>query len=255
MQKRFASIASIVLVCVMVAGFAVAFSFDNRASGNQPESPDTPGVHILSEETVAVLAETTTFPFGDVGPHDWFYNSVVWAYRNEIMNGTSSTVFSPHSNMTRAMLVTVLWRYAGSPPAGNPAFIDVAANRWYSTAVAWANENDIVHGHNAFIFGVNEPVTREQMYTILYRYMIFAELTINLDDEPRILRFEDEEEISDWALDAMYLMYDAGIMFAQGTLDRSARPRVNAFRGEVAGAMYFFDLYSEPISVTMPGDS
>ena len=188
-------------------------------------------------------------PFNDVHPYEWFYNPVVWAYENQIMNGISATAFQPHADMTRAMLVTVLWRYAGMPDANEPAFDDVESGRWYSTAVAWANENGIVTGHSASIFGTNEPVNREQMYTILYRYMNFARLTIPVEDEERILQFADEDEISPWALDAMYLMNDAGIMFMYSTMDTHARPKNNAFRGEIAAALFFFDMRTEPLSI------
>jgi len=207
-------------------------------------------ISVLTLSFAAAVTPSPALPFHDVNTYDWFYNSVLWAYENQIMNGVSATMFHPQADMTRAMLVTVLWRYAGMPDADDPIFDDVDSGRWYSTAVAWANENGIVTGHSASIFGTNEPVNREQMYTILYRYMHFANLTIlPIEDEGRILQFADESEISDWALDAMYLMNDAGIMFMLGTTDTHARPKENAFRGEIAAAMFFFDMRTEPLSI------
>jgi len=203
----------------------------------------------LTLSFTAAVTEPFELPFDDVHSYDWFYNAVVWAYEYQIMNGVSATLFQPHIDMTRAMLVTVLWRYAGMPDAGESAFDDVDSGRWYSTAVAWAYENAIVTGHSASIFGTNEPVNREQMYTILYRYMHFANLTIPIEDEERILKFADENDISDWAVDAMYFMNDAGIMFMLSTMDISARPKDNAFRGEIAAAMFFFDMRTEPLSI------
>jgi len=201
-------------------------------------------------ETIVPLTPTATneIPFLDVSQEDWFFNPVAWAYENEIMNGISQTAFAPGANMTRAMLVTVLWRYAGRPEAGVSTFQDVRDGTWYTTAVAWAAENDIVLGYNEATFGVNDPITREQMYTILYRYMEFSELTIELDEEMRLVNFADEDDISDWAKDALFFMYDAGVMFRESTLDNYARPRETALRGEIAGAMFFFDMYSIPIA-------
>ena len=185
-------------------------------------------------------------PFEDVQEVDWFYNPIVWVFENEIMNGVSETAFAPNAGMTRAMLVTVLWRYAGMPEAGEGFFVDVESDTWYSAAVAWAAESKIVTGYTATTFGPRDLVTREQMYTILYRYMHFAGLTILLDDEMRLGQFADEDEISDWAKDALHFMFDAGVMFRLSTLDNYARPQEDAFRGEIAGAMYFFDRFAVP---------
>jgi len=207
--------------------------------------PQTSPISIkVMYEGIVPLPETVEgFPFEDVDADDWFYNPVVWVFENGIMNGISATEFAPNSTMTRAMLVTVLWRYAGSPEAGEVTFEDAAKDTWYSTAVAWAAENGIVTGYSDTTFGVNDYVNREQMYTILFRYMNFAEVEFELEEETRV-NFADEDEISEWATEAMELMYDAGVMFRLSTLDNNARPKENAFRGEIAGAMYFFDMYA-----------
>jgi len=183
-------------------------------------------------------------PFEDVHSYDWFYNPVVWVFQNGIMNGISDTNFAPNGEMTRAMLVTVLWRYADMPGANAVAFADVAGDTWYSEAIAWAATNGIVMGYDENTFGPNDFVNREQMYTILYRYMNFAGLTIILEDEMRLQQFADADNVSDWAKEAMYFMYDAGVMFRYSTLDVYARPQQNTSRGEIAGAMYFFDRFA-----------
>ena len=201
-------------------------------------------IKVLYEEIMPLTGGLVfdELPFKDVDPNDWFYNSVVWAYNNGIMNGVSDTEFAPNANMTRAMLVTVLWRYAGQPEAGESTFDDVESGTWYSEAVAWAAENGIVTGHNETTFGPRGQINREQMYTILYRYMNFAGLTIELEDEMRLPQFADEDEISDWAKDALHFMFDAGVMFREHDFDNYARPQEYAPRGEIAGAMYFFDM-------------
>jgi len=206
-------------------------------------------IMILYEVAVPLPEGLVAFPegfaFTDVKSSDWYYTPVVWAFTNEIMQGINATEFAPNGVMTRAMLVTVLWRYAGKPEAGDAGFADVAAGEWYSEAVAWAAENEIVLGYNEMTFGVEDQINREQMYTILYRYMNFAGLTIALDEEMRLPQFDDDEDISDWASEAVYFMFDAGIMFNEGSMGSSAKPQNDALRGEIAGAMYFFDMYAK----------
>ena len=202
---------------------------------------------------VTAFASSPELPFEDVQPHDWFYNPVVWAYNNGLMNGISNTEFAPNGYMTRAMLVTLLWRYDGMPNAGEAAFADVAADRWYSRAIAWAAENGIVTGYDETTFGVNDFITRQQMYTVLYRYMNFAGITIAVEDEMRLHQFADADDISGWAKDALHFMFDIGVMFRYHDFDFYARPREYALRGEIAGAIYFFSMrrteaeYSSPV--------
>jgi len=205
------------------------------------------------DDETSLFEPSAPLEFLDVSPDDWFYRPVAWVFENRIMNGISLTRFAPMNDMTRAMLVTILWRYAGEPDAGVSPFEDVSSGRWYSTAIAWAYENGIVNGLSPTIFGGNYFVNREQMYTILFRYMSFAELTVDFaENGGNLLRFADEDEISPWALDAMYFMFDAQIMFRHNSFDNYARPAVNAFRAEIAAAMFFFDMYSSPISIVIP---
>ena len=217
-------------------------------SDSLPQQTSPISIKVLYEEIMPFDNTPELFadriPFEDVQVYDWFYNSVVWAFENEIMSGISVTEFAPDAQMTRAMLVTVLWRYANRPNAGKATFNDVAADTWYSEAVAWAAENGIVMGYDSYTFGVNDYITREQMHTILYRYMNFAELTIMIDEEASVQRFADEDEISDWASDALRFMHNAGIVFMLSTTDRYIRPQDYAIRGEIAAAMYFFDMYA-----------
>ena len=178
--------------------------------------------------------------FNDVLPSDWFYNAVTWASENGIVNGVSETEFAPGRHMTRAMLVTVLWRYAGMPDSGEPTFADVASNRWYSEAIAWAAENEIVLGYNESTFGPNDFITREQMYTVLYRFMHFASITIQLNEELYLQQIADADDISRWAREALHFMFNANVMFRHDTSDLYARPQDNALRSEIVGALYIF---------------
>jgi len=201
-------------------------------------------VPLPADPPVTTAPPGGALPFGDVKHSDWYYDAVVWAYDIGIMAGISDTVFGPDRHMTRAMLVTILWRYSGEHKDGESAFTDVEPDTWYTDAVAWASFNEIVLGYSDTIFGVEDPVTREQMYTILYRYMDIVGLSINLDEEMRLKEFADGSQVSDWAKEALFFMYDAGVMFRESSMDNNARPQENALRGEIATAMYFFDKYS-----------
>ena len=189
---------------------------------------------------------TTDLPFEDIADYDWFFNAAVWAFENGIMQGISETEFGPEAGMTRAMLVTILWRYAGEPasPEGAFAFGDVDRGAWYVDAVEWAAANGIVAGVADDTFAPYDAVNREQMYTILYRYMNFAGLTIALEEEMRLQAFDDADLVSDWASDAMHLMFDAGIMFRYHDFDFYARPQQDVQRAEIAGALFFFNMHT-----------
>ena len=117
------------------------------------------------------------------------------------MNGTSSKAFEPNKTMSRAMLVTVLWRLEGSPaPAGATLFTDLK-QAWYKDAVAWAYENDIVNGISDTRFSPNGAITREQLATILYRYSNFK--GIETTERADISAYPDAGKVQSYAADAM----------------------------------------------------
>ena len=109
-------------------------------------------------------------PFTDVKPSDYFYDAVLWAVESGITQGTSKTTFSPNDACTRAHVVTFLWRSEGQPSAGsaNP-FRDVPGGQYYYSAVLWAVKNEITAGTSATTFSPDNPCTRGQIVTFLYR--------------------------------------------------------------------------------------
>ena len=170
-------------------------------------------------------------PFTDVKESDWFYDAVVYAYTNELFNGTSATTFSPNSTMTRAMLVTVLWRLEGTPAAGSAStFADVEPGSWYTDAVAWASSVGIVNGTSATTFDPNGSVTREQIAAILYRYAKTKGWNVNGASSLNV--FADGSQVSEWAVRSMEWTYAKGLITGKdaGRLD----PRGQASRAEVA---------------------
>ena len=121
--------------------------------------------------------------FSDVHPADWYHDAVTYVSENELMNGTSGTTFGPNDTTSRGMIVTILYRLAGSPdmPDGNWGYpyADVDASAYYSTPVYWARENDLVTGYSDTQFGPNDLITREQIAAIPYRYADYLGLDTN----------------------------------------------------------------------------
>ena len=114
--------------------------------------------------------------FTDIKVTDWCYDVVKYVQENKLMTGTSETEFSPSGATTRGMIVTVLWRIEGEPIVEEKAFEDVDSDAWYSKAVAWALNNQIVSGYNETTFGPNDTATREQLSTIIYLYTYQVQL-------------------------------------------------------------------------------
>ena len=150
-------------------------------------------------------------PFTDVSEKDWFYGDVMFVYENGLMLGTSKTLFSPHGTATRGMMATILWRMEGSPvPKGKNSFTDVEAGKWYADAITWTAENGIFAGYGKDKFGPDDPITREQLAAIFYRYADYKgyDLTVkgNLD------KFKDADKITDYAKTAMQWAVGSGLV-------------------------------------------
>ena len=168
-------------------------------------------------------------PFTDVKENDWFYDSVKYAYENDLMKGISNTEFAPDSEVTRAMFVTVIYRMENEPQTGKCAFTDVESDSYYENAVAWANENGIVSGISEECFAPNEPITREQMAAIIYRYAAFKGYDITTSSNTS---YTDNDNISDYAKDAVIWAAEKSVM--TGNTDGSFAPKANTTRAQVA---------------------
>ena len=149
------------------------------------------------------------------------------------MKGVSETRFAPDATMSRAMLVTVLWRYAGEPASGSAGFTDVPSGQWYTEAVAWAAENGIVNGVGGGKFDPNGAVTRAQFATILYRYAQNEDLA---SDAAAVLDFPDGDTVQSWALDAMRWAVAEGLLSGSKHSDGKdyLDPQDSATRAQVA---------------------
>ena len=179
-------------------------------------------------------ASGANIPFRDVTESVWFYDDVRYVYERGMMRGTADNVFSPNMNVTRGMIVTVLWRLAGEPEvASDNLFRDVAAGTYYADAVLWAFENRIVEGYGGGMFGPNDSVTRQDLIVLLMRYTDFAEITLPLSRE--YAKFSDASRIAGYALDAVERGYTTGIINGKsaGIFD----PTGNATRAEFAAML------------------
>ena len=196
-----------------------------------PPPPVTPGTPV----TPARPAAPVGLPFADVSGSDWFYNDVRYVYEKGIMDGTGADRFSPNAPLTRAMIVTILYRMAGSPSvSGSSDFTDVAAGKWFAKAVAWAAANGIVNGYGDSLFGPNDPVTREQLAAILYRYAVYGGMTA-VTLEENLGSFADTAQLSAYAIQAMNWAVGQGLINGSGS---NLVPKAQATRAQVAAIIH-----------------
>lgn len=175
-------------------------------------------------------------PFTDVLTTDWFYEDVAFVYNEGLFTGTSDTTFSPNAPMTRAMLVTVLYRLEGEPTVtGRSGFADVVLNSYYEDAVTWAADNGIVNGTSTSAFSPEQNVTREQMAAILYRYAQY--MKYNTAASASLTRFYDHASVSGYAVTA--LQWTVAEKLVNGTAGKLL-PTGNATRAQVAAILHRF---------------
>lgn len=170
-----------------------------------------PASAVTVSASFAVQAAEPTSPFADVAPGTWYYNAVQYAYEHGLMSGTGQGQFSPDLTTSRGMIVTILYRLAGSPAvSGASAFSDVSQNDWYAAGVAWASANGIVSGYTDGTFRPNADITREQMAAILYQYARFqGKLDSGRAD---LSSFADAGSVSAWAQEPLSWAVSQGLI-------------------------------------------
>ncbi len=167
--------------------------------------------------------------FTDVDTKQWYHEGVCYVLRNGLMNGKGEGIFAPNANLTRAELVTVLYRMAGTPSVEGMThpFADVAAGTWYTDAVIWAYNAEVVKGISDTAFAPGANITREQIATILYRFSE-AEAV----EEAALADFADADKVSDWAVEAMNWAVSVGLI--NGVAEDTLAPQGNATRAQIA---------------------
>lgn len=164
--------------------------------------------------------------FSDVAADAWYAEFVVYCRENGLMAGTSGTTFSPDTPTTRAMMATILYRLAGTPAvSGTDSYTDTQPGAWYADAVLWASQNGVVSGYGGGLFGTNDPLTREQMATMLWRYSGSPSANAGSD-------FADESSIASWADTAVDWARENGYMGGVGA--NLFQPQGQATRAQMA---------------------
>ena len=170
--------------------------------------------------------------FGDVPQTSWFADAVKYVSENKLMNGTSTTAFSPNENMSRAMLATVLYRMSGETAEADSSFGDVSSSAYYAAAVNWASSKGIVNGTGTDAFSPNASITREQLAAMLYRYA--GEPSVSAD----LSAYTDAVSISPYAEKAVEWCVAKGIL--SGKSATRLAPQDTATRAECAAMLQRF---------------
>ena len=186
-------------------------------------------------------ADCPTAQFEDLSSDAWYHEYTDFVIRSGLMVGISDTRFAPDLTTTRGQLVTILYRMAGKPEtAGENPFVDVAGGRYYTKAVIWAAEQGIVLGVDADHFAPNQPITREQMVAMLYRYAVFCGIPTTATGD--LSQFPDGNRVSRYAVTAMEWAVETGLI--QG-MDGTLNPRGEATRVQIAAVITRFSKLPE----------
>ena len=195
------------------------------------------GVVLNVEGNVTLKIVDNTQTFEDVEPVDhWATDAVEFVAARELFNGTGNHQFTPNGDMTRGMLVTVLYRLAYEPDAPVDEFTDVSPNAYYADAIAWADQAGVVNGYGNNAFGPNDNVTREQLVTILYRYA--AKNGYLTGSTGSLSGYADVGSVSSYAAEAMGWAVEIGLV--KGVDDTHIAPLNNATRAQVATILMRF---------------
>ena len=189
-------------------------------------------------------------PFTDVSEKDWFFDDVLFVYDYGLMVGTGKTLFSPHETVTRGMMATILWRMEGSPiPKGKNSFTDVEAGKWYADAITWTAENGIFADYDKDRFKPDDPITREQLAAIFYRYADYKDYDLTVKGD--LDKFKDADKITDYAKTAM--QWAVGSDLVKGRSGALLDPQGKATRAEIAAMLHRFIEKYELVRGIAPG--
>lgn len=179
-------------------------------------------------------------PFADVNAGDWFYRDVLFSYEKGLMSGMDAAAFAPYANTTRAQIAVIFYRMEGSPAVeGENSFVDVvrgSGTAWFYDAVTWARQNGIMGGYDNSSFAPNDPITREQLAAIFYRYAQYKGYDTT-QGGMAIREFNDYESISDYAMSAMAWAVNTGLVKGDSNL---LYPNGTATRAEIAAMLHRF---------------
>lgn len=209
---------------------------------------------IITGLVCATLFSSNVFAeFNDVKVDDWYYSAVNYVKASNIFSGTEENIFEPKNNMTRAMLVQVIFNMAGKPECEKVIMDDVAAGKWYENAISWAIANNIASGIGENKFAPNELITKEELITVLYNYAKYEGYDVFVGEDTNILSYEDAFNIAEYAYVPMQWACGAGIIVGDNGKLNHNKP---VTRGEVACIMKNFSLkyMKNKISLKLEGN-
>lgn len=174
----------------------------------------------------------------------WYHDAVAFCIKNNIMQGYQDNMFHPDEEITRCQLVQILWNLEGKPAAGETViFIDVADDAWYADAVRWAAAEELVFGDSTETFLPDNPMTREQLAAVLYRYAQYKGYDMTAGEDTNILSYDDAFDISEYAIASV--QYAVGSGFMKGEAENTFNPKDKATRAETAQILYRFIEHNE----------
>ncbi|MBQ2679359.1 MAG: S8 family serine peptidase [Firmicutes bacterium] len=196
------------------------------ANPDNPTNPDNTDIEVPDTGSV----------FTDVTPDAWYADAVKWAYTNSVMSGVGDNKFAPDEGLSRGMIVTILWRMEKEPVVNYAmTFKDVKSDWWYTEAVRWAASQNIVGGYDAESFGPDDPVTREQMFAIIWRYAGYKGFDFTHSYDVNLLDYNDLASASEWALPAIKWAISEGLM--SGVENADINPGRGASRAQAASVI------------------
>lgn len=217
--------------------FAQEFDFNSKVTKNitiyakwteNNENPDDTKPHNCPSEK-----------FSDLDTNLWYHLDTDYVLSNGLMKGTSEKAFAPNENLTRAMLVTVLYRNEGEPAVNTSnSFTDVNKNAYYENAVSWAQQNGIVKGLSEISFAPDANITREQIAAIMHRYAKFKGMDVSVGESTNILSYSDFDKVSEYAIPSLQWAVGSGLI--KGRTDSTLNPEDNATRAEIAAILHRF---------------
>ncbi|MGN0150432.1 MAG: S-layer homology domain-containing protein, partial [Clostridia bacterium] len=237
-QNRVPSGNSVTITVVPEDGYEIeSITVNGEYFGNAEKS--TIAKITQNTDIVVTFAPKWTNPFIDVTDSDWFYDNVIWVNKNGLMNGITENTFGPQANVTRAMMVTILYRAEGEPEVNKSVpFADVDANAYYADAVVWAQQNGIVYGVTENEFAPDDNITREQIAAIMFRYAKYKGYDVSVGENTNILSYTDAESVSEYAIASIQYAVGAGLM--KGKSNTTLNPQDNATRAEIAAILQRF---------------
>jgi hypothetical protein len=195
----------------------------------------------LRDATECDLTEAScpAYPYEDLDISEWYHTGIHYCLEMGRMVGVEENVFAPFNTLTRGMLVTILYQMDSKPDAaGSSTFEDVADGVWYSDAIAWAEQNNIVAGYSDTEFAPDQVITREQMAAIMYRYAQYKSYDLSITND--LSAYDDANTVSDWAVTAVEWAVSHGLI--SGRTATTLVPQGETTRAEAATIIYSFDL-------------